>query len=472
MANAIVMPKAGNSVEECLLSKWRVKVGDVIKTGDIICDIETDKSAIEVEATADGTVLALFWQEGDLVPVLQNILAVGTPGEDVSALAPAGGSAPAAEAAPEAVAAATAAATEAPAAPAAAPVAASTTAPVANAPLSPRARKFVAEHPFVLPAINGSGANGRIMEKDVAEAYRNAARLSPAAAAMRADGIATPATGTGVSGMIRAEDMGKAAAAPAPVATPATPAPAAPAAAAPTDAAVADVITEKPFPQIRKIIAKRLHESLSSMAQYTLNAEADVTGLLALRQRIKEQGEALKLANINIGDMVMFAVIKTLQKHPEFNAEFGDNVLRMHSAINIGFACDTPRGLMVPVLHNAQTMSLGEMSNTVKTLAKQANAGNLNPDLMQGATFTVSNLGALGITNFTPVISAPQVAILGVCKTLLRPVRDKNGDICYRDFMQFSLTMNHMVLDGAPGAQFLNTLRGIIENFELVCIAG
>lgn len=465
MANAIVMPKAGNSVEECLLSKWRVKVGDVIKTGDIICDIETDKSAIEVEATAEGTVLALFWQEGDLVPVLQNILAVGTPGEDAGALAPAGGSAPAAaEAAADSATeapAATPAVTEAAAAPAT-----QAAAPVANAPLSPRARTFVAEHPFVLPAINGSGANGRIMEKDVAEAYRNAARLSPAAAAMRADGVATPATGTGVSGMIRAEDMGKAVAVPAPVATPAAPAP-----AAPTDVA-ADVITEKPFPQIRKIIAKRLHESLSSMAQYTLNAEADVTGLLALRQRIKEQGEALKLANINIGDMVMFAVIKTLQKHPEFNAEFGDNVLRMHSAINIGFACDTPRGLMVPVLHNAQTMSLGEMSNTVKTLAKQANAGNLNPDLMQGATFTVSNLGALGITNFTPVISAPQVAILGVCKTLLRPVRDKNGDISYRDFMQFSLTMNHMVLDGAPGAQFLNTLRGIIENFELVCIAG
>ena len=267
----------------------------------------------------------------------------------------------------------------------------------------------------------------------------------------------------------RVEDMGKAT--PATAAAPAVPAVPAAAAAAPA-AAKADVITEKPFPQIRKIIAKRLHESLSSMAQYTLNAEADVTGLLALRQRIKDQGEALKLTNINIGDMVMFAVIKTLQKHPEFNAEFADNVLRMHSAINIGFACDTPRGLMVPVLHNAQAMSLGEMAKTVKGLAKQANDGNLNPDLMAGATFTVSNLGAFGITTFTPVISAPQVAILGVCKTILRPVRDNNGDISYRDFMQFSLTMNHMVIDGAPGARFLQTLKGIIENFELVCIAG
>ncbi len=208
------------------------------------------------------------------------------------------------------------------------------------------------------------------------------------------------------------------------------------------------------------------------MAQYTLNAEADVTGLLALRQRIKAGAESLELANINIGDMVMFAVIKALQKHPEFNAEFSDNVLRMHSSINMGFACDTPRGLMVPVLHNAQTLSLPEMAKTVKSMAKQANDGNINPDLLAGATFTVTNLGALGITTFTPVISAPQVAILGVCKTLLRPVRNKQGDIEYRDFMQFSLTMNHMVLDGAPGARFLQTIKNIVENFDLICVAG
>ncbi len=462
MANAVVMPKAGNTVEECLLSKWRVKVGDVVKTGDIICDIETDKSAIEVESTGDGTVLALFWNEGDLVPVLQNILALGNPGEDVSALAPDGAAAAPAEAAPAAAPAATpaAAVASAPAAPAEASGA-------DNAPMSPRARKFVAEHPFVVPALAGSGAGGRIMEKDVTAAYQSAARLSPVAAAMQAAGVAAPAAGTGVGGMILGADMGKAApAAPAPAPVPAAPA------AAPVSDSVVDVITEKPFPHIRKIIAKRLHESLNSMAQYTLNAEADVTGLLALRQRIKDGAESLKLANINIGDMVMFAVIKALQKHPEFNAEFSDNVLRMHSSINIGFACDTPRGLMVPVLHNAQTMSLAEMAKTVKSMAKQANDGNINPDLLAGATFTVTNLGALGITTFTPVISAPQVAILGVCKTLLRPVRDSKGEIEYRDFMQLSLTMNHMVLDGAPGARFLQTIKNIVENFDLICIAG
>ena len=431
MASAIVMPKAGNSVEECLLSKWRIKVGDVIKEKDIICDVETDKSAIEVEATAGGTVLALFGNEQDLIPVLQTICIVGNPGEDFSALAPSGAAAPAAPAAEPAPAAAPAApAAPVTAAPAAAAVPAAAT---DNAPMSPRAKKFVAEHPFVVPSIQGTGAGGRIMEADVEAAYHNSPKLSSAAAAMLAAGVAAPAAGTGPNGMILAGDMGK----PAAAAAPAAPA-AAPVAAAP--AAGEDVITEKPFAQIRKIIAKRLLESLQTSAQYTLMSEADVSGLLALRAKIKAQGEKLGLANINIGDMVMFAVIKALQKHPELNGEFHDNVVKLHSAINMGFACDTARGLMVPVLHNSQT--------------------------------TVSNLGAFGITNFTPVFTVPQLAILGVGKTLLRPVRAANGDIVYKDYMQFSLTMNHMVIDGAPGARFLQTLKDIIENFELVCIAG
>ena len=463
MASAIVMPKAGNSVEECLLSKWRIKVGDVIKEKDIICDVETDKSAIEVEATAGGTVLALFGNEQDLIPVLQTICIVGNPGEDFSALAPSGAAAPAAPAAEPAPAAAPAApAAPVTAAPAAAAVPAAAT---DNAPMSPRAKKFVAEHPFVVPSIQGTGAGGRIMEADVEAAYHNSPKLSSAAAAMLAAGVAAPAAGTGPNGMILAGDMGK----PAAAAAPAAPA-AAPVAAAP--AAGEDVITEKPFAQIRKIIAKRLLESLQTSAQYTLMSEADVSGLLALRAKIKAQGEKLGLANINIGDMVMFAVIKALQKHPELNGEFHDNVVKLHSAINMGFACDTARGLMVPVLHNSQTMTLAEMCKRVKVLAKQANDGNLNPDLMTGGTFTVSNLGAFGITNFTPVFTVPQLAILGVGKTLLRPVRAANGDIVYKDYMQFSLTMNHMVIDGAPGARFLQTLKDIIENFELVCIAG
>ncbi|MGN0878235.1 MAG: dihydrolipoamide acetyltransferase family protein [Oligosphaeraceae bacterium] len=458
MAKAIVMPKAGNSVEECLLSKWRIKVGDTVAKGDIICDVETDKSAIEVEATEGGVVLALFGSEGDLIPVLQTIAVVGAAGEDASALAPSSG-APPAEPAPTAE-------------PAAAPVASAPAAeaapaiPEGTAPLSPRARKFVAEHPFAMPAIAGSGAGGRIIEADVQAAYRTSPRLSGAAAALAASGHPVPAAGSGVNGMVLADDIRNQPAAPTPATEPAPTA--APAPASPAE----DIITEKPFPQIRRIIAKRLLDSLNTMAQYTLNAEADVTGLLDLRKRIKAHGESLGLANINIGDMVMYAVIRALQRHPELNGEYADHVVKLHSAVNMGFACDTPRGLMVPVLHGAQAMSLAEMCRKVKAMAKQAQEGHLNPDLMAGATFTVSNLGSFGITTFTPVVSAPQLAILGVGKTLLRPVRAAGGDIVYRDYLQLSLTMNHMVIDGAPGAKFLQTLKDIIENFELVCIAG
>lgn len=458
---AILMPKAGNSVEECILGAWRINVGDTVKKGDIIAEAETDKTSIEIEATASGEVLALLGSEGDLVPVLTAICLVGPAGTDVSGYKAASAEAP------------VAAAAEAPKAvtPAEAPAAASASQAPATAGghLSPRARKFVAEHPFVMGEIAGSGAQGRVIESDVIAAYQSNPHLTPAAAAMVAAGAKAPSTGTGSNGEITAEDIENFAkgvvAAPAPSAAAAT------APAAPVKAEGDDVITEKPFSRIRTVIAKRLQESLQTMAQYTLNCEADVTGLLSLRKRIKASGEKLGLANINIGDMVMYAVIKTLQQVPELNGEFSDNVVKLHSAVHMGFACDTPKGLLVPVLHHSDKMSLAEMCRQVKSLAKSANAGNLAPDLMNGATFTVSNLGSFGIINFTPVISAPQIAMLGVGKTLLRPVRRADGTVEYRDYMQFSLTMNHMVVDGAPGARFLQTLCANIENFELVCIA-
>ena len=460
---AILMPKAGNSVEECILGAWRINVGDTVKRGDIIAEAETDKTSIEIEATASGEVLALLGSEGDLVPVLTAICLVGPAGTDVSGYKAASAEAPMA-----------AAETPKDVTPAAAPAAASASQAPATAGghLSPRARKFVAEHPFVMGEIAGSGAQGRVIESDVIAAYQSSPHLTPAAAAMVAAGAKAPSTGTGSNGEITADDIENFAKGVVAAPAPSAPAPSAPSAPAePVKAEGDDVITEKPFSRIRTVIAKRLQESLQTMAQYTLNCEADVTGLLSLRKRIKASGEKLGLANINIGDMVMYAVIKTLQQVPELNGEFSDNVVKLHSAVHMGFACDTPKGLLVPVLHHSDKMSLAEMCKQVKSLAKSANAGNLAPDLMNGATFTVSNLGSFGIINFTPVISAPQIAMLGVGKTLLRPVRRADGTVEYRDYMQFSLTMNHMVVDGAPGARFLQTLCANIENFELVCIA-
>jgi pyruvate dehydrogenase E2 component (dihydrolipoamide acetyltransferase) len=452
MASPILMPKQGNTVEECVLTAWLKQVGDAVAVGDIVAEIETDKASFEVEASAAGQMLAHFYEEGDLVPILVNMCVVGEPGEDVEAFRPEGSAAaPAAEPAVDV------------AEPAAEAAPVEVSAPVAepatdNAPLSPRARRFVKGHPFQMGAISGSGAGGRIMEKDVETAYRNAPRLSPVAAAMQVEGVEMPAQGSGVGGMIRSGDMGQTA--PAPEAAP----------AAPATAATQEVTVTK-LSNIRKIISTRMTDSLSQLAQYTLNTCADATKLLELRQRIKANSETLDLGNININDMVMCAAVKALKFHPELNAEFKDGAVYQYSSVNLGFACDTPRGLMVPVLHGADKMSLRELAETGKSFARQAQDGKLSPDYLVGGTFTISSVGSLGITSFTPVINAPQVAILGICATELKPVR-RNGEVVFAEHVQLSLTLDHRIIDGGPGARYLRTLKNIIENFDLVGLAG
>ncbi|MDT8391415.1 MAG: dihydrolipoamide acetyltransferase family protein [Lentisphaeria bacterium] len=470
MAEAIILPKQGNTVEECILTSWSKAVGDDVAVGDIVCEVETDKANFEIESTAAGKMLVQFWEEGDLVPVLVNLCVVGAEGEDVSGFAPEGGNAPAEP---------TEAPVEIPADPEPVQIAEGVTsrtmeekvpvAPGSTAPLSPRAKKFLAEHPFNMPAIAGSGAGGRVMAADVEKAYRENAHLSPAAAKMAAEGLSAPAAGSGVGGMVTAADMRQATpagdTATSPLASPVTQT------TAQAFPAEPGAVTKTKLSNIRKIIAGRLHESLHSQAQYTLNTEIDVTSLLELRQQLKAKAELLGLGKISINDLVMFAAIKALAKHPELNAEFDGETITQYSDVNIGFACDTPRGLMVPVIKQANRMSLGELGQAVRALAKDAVSGSLNPDYLSGGTFTVSNLGALGITTFTPVINAPQVAILGVGGTSLKPVRVAGG-IEYRDVMHFSLTCDHRVVDGAPGARYLATLKSMIENFALVCVAG
>lgn len=456
MAEAIILPKQGNTVEECILTSWNKAVGDDVAVGDVVCEVETDKANFEIESTAAGKMLAQFWEEGDLVPVLVNLCVVGAEGEAVSAFAPDGAES-VEEKAPVAEPAVAEPATEEPS-PAAPPVS-ETPAAGSSAPMSPRAKKFLAEHPFNVPAIAGSGAGARILEADLEKAYRENPHLSTVAAKMAADGVTAPVVGSGVSGMVRKGDMG------APTAGAAT--------GTETKAEVAapGAVTQVKLSNIRKIIAGRLQESLQTQAQYTLNTEIDVTNLLELRQQLKAKAAFLGVGKISINDLVMFAAIKALAKHPELNAEFDGETITQYSDVNIGFACDTPRGLMVPVIKQANRMSLGDIGQAVRSLAKDAIGGSLNPDCLSGGTFTVSNLGALGITTFTPVINAPQVAILGVGGTSLKPVRVA-GEIEYRDVMHFSLTCDHRVVDGAPGARYLATLKSIIENFALVCVAG
>ncbi|MCW5978414.1 MAG: 2-oxo acid dehydrogenase subunit E2 [Bryobacteraceae bacterium] len=427
------MPKPGITVEECLLVGWKAAKGDRVTAGQAVAEIETDKAGFDVEAPVDGVLLETFFGPGELIPVFTNIAAIGQPGENYDDLRPAA-TPQAAESvraatptapAPAREAAAQATAPPAPAAEIAAPAQA---APVV---LSPRARRFAQEHGFFPARVSGSGPQGRVLESDLEEIYYRSPRLSLLAQAMIDAGHAARGEGSGAGRMILSSDL-------------ATP---------PVRLA-----------GIRETIARRMRESLAKSAQYTLHSSADATALLNLRKRLKASGSPA-LASININDLVMRCAVKTLTEVPELNAELIDGQLYRHERIHIGFACDTPRGLVVPIVRDSQDLSLEELAARIHLLTDQALNGALEPDDMTGGTFTVSNLGSLGIESFTPVINPPQVAVLGVDAIQLKPAR--RGDaVEFVDYIGLSLTCDHQVIDGAPGARFLKKLRENVENIE------
>jgi len=429
------MPRQGQSVESCILTKWLVQPGDAVKTGQPLAGIETDKASFEVESPADGTVLALFFDEGADVPVLTNIGALGAPGEDFSALRPSGEASAAAPATTAEVAVAPAAP------PAAAPAAVSVPAPGAPVGVSPRARKLAASQGLPTQGLAGSGPGGRVIERDVQAALAAGPRLSAAA---RAATGAIPAAGSGPAGMVLAVDRGAA--------------PAAPAAGE----------TVIPVKGVRKIVAERMRQSLAAAAQYTLHRRFDATALQAYRAKIKTSGEALGLANVTVGDLLIFALSRVLPRHPALNAHFlGDKIVQF-GAVHIGVAVDTPRGLMVPVLRDAQAHSLREISAEMRALAKSCQEGNIAPDRLAGGTFTLTNLGALGVDYFTPVLNTPQVAILGVGGITHLPVATDGVPGCrFAPTIGLSLTADHQAVDGAPAARFLQDLAQALEHIEL-----
>ncbi len=298
--------------------------------------------------------------------------------------------------------------------------------------MSPRARRFAQEHDFFPGAVAGSGPAGRILEDDLKKLYYSAHRPAASADESIADGV-------GVRGQGAGERM----------------APADPTARAVTP------------PRLRLTIARRMRQSLASTAQYTLNASADATGLLSLRARIKSAGSAEDASALNINAMVLFCAAKALAAVPEVNVEFIDGTIYQHSRIHLGFACDTPRGLLVPVIRDSQLLTLSQLAAKAKTLTAEAIEGSIAPDDLAGATFTVSNLGTYGIESFSPILNAPQVAILGVNAIQLKPVR-RNGVVEFVDQIGLSLTSDHQVIDGAPAARFLKTVREQIEQIERI----
>ena len=448
MATIVVMPQLGNSVESCIIVEWVIAEGDSVAVDQTLASIETDKSTMEVPSTAEGTVLKILWEEGDEVPVKDPLIIVGEPGEDISGLVPGGDDAPVEET----------------------PIEQTTsrhgTTPAfaterATGAVSPRARALAASAGLDTATITeGSGPHGRVIERDVAAAIAAGPVLTSAA---RAAGVSAT-EGTGIGGRVSVADAGRVAQA-AEASAPAA------ALAAPAGADFPGSSTSAPLKGVRKVVAKRMMESLTTTAQLTLNTTANAAGILALRKKVKNADEALGLNKITLNDLVCFAVSRTLPKYPVFNAHLQDGVLTQFEQVHLGFACDTPRGLLVPVIRSAQALGLKAFSNEAKRLAGGAIDGTLSPDFLSGGTFTVSNIGSFGIETFTPVINLPQTAILGVGAITPRPTVTADGTIGVEQRLNLSLTIDHQVIDGADGARFLADLVAAIENIDVTVLA-
>jgi pyruvate dehydrogenase E2 component (dihydrolipoamide acetyltransferase) len=479
MAHEVILPKQGQSVETCLILGWKKKIGDPVQEGEALVEVETDKATFEIPAPASGTLLAVYHEQGEDVPVLTPLALIGQPGEAVASApqtAQPGSSPMAASAASSTASLAPAGAPASPPA-SAMPADAATAAgagsdsAVAGKPIpsraggrvaiSPRARRLAERSGWnavaaasALPQGRGSGPGGRILERDVRQALQARGPKAPAA---RAPATSAPAArvGPGFVGKAPAEDF---------------PGP----------------ITEIPVKGIRKVIAERMLASLAGSAQYTLHAWANAEILTAYRKRLKESDESLGLRGITIGDLVNYAAARTLAAHPEANAHFLEGRIAQFAHVHLGFAVDTPRGLLVPVIRNADSLSLRRLAAEAARLTQACLEGTAGPEALSGGTFTVSNLGAMGVEHFTPVLNPPQVAILGVGTIALRPVAApaNPGGVLPREaaagkeagasgvvflpHIALSLTANHQALDGAPAARLLAELARNIENIGLL----
>ena len=451
MATVIVMPALGNSVESCLIVSWLVKEGDTIAENGILCEVETDKASMEVPSTASGTVLKLLWAEGDDVPVMQPLLVVGEPGEDPAPVLAEVGFGAAQEETPEQ---ATVADAEPPAQ---VPTGASVVGEDRGS--SPRARNLAAAEGIDIATVPaGTGPGGRVIARDVAAVAETTTR-----AAARAGAVA--GEGTGLGGRVSQADLTAPAASAEETPTPV------PAVVVGADPDFPGPSTSTPLKGIRKVISERMMHSLASSAQLTYTTTARAQGLLDMRKKLKNSDPALGLNKVTIGDLVGFAAVRTAAKHPAHNAHLEDGVLTTFERVHLGFACDTPRGLLVPTVRNASQLSLGQFSAICKDLAAQAIEGSISPDLLGGATFTVSNLGGFGIEHFTPLLNVPQTAILGVDAIFPRAYADEKGKVRVEQRIGLSLTADHRVIDGADAARFLQDLVAFLENIELAVLS-
>lgn len=443
----VFMPKNGQSVESCIVSEFKVKVGDTVKAGDVLFSYETDKASFDEEAKVDGTVLAIFWNDGDEIPVLQNVMVIGKPGDSFAEFDPKASAAPAAAPAATATPAAAPAAT-----PAATPAAAPAAVVVAGAPVSPRARKLAEEKGVNTAAIAGTGPHGRIIERDVIAAAAAQGPLTGLAKAKMAEGGLVAGPGTGLAGTVKGSDLKVWKANHTEI------------------AGEGEEFEVKKMSNMRKIIAKSMYNSLQNSAQLTHMLGADARKVQAIRKKAKKALEEGKIdVNITINDLVCYAVIKALLKFPNVNSHCLGDAMRLFRNVNLGIAVDTERGLMVPAVKNANDLNIIGLSKNLKKVAEDCKKGSISPDLLssEAASFTVSNLGGFGVEYFTPIINVPQSAILGVGTIVARPKDLGNGVYAFVPYMGLSLTYDHRAIDGGEATKFLKQVAVEIENLEV-----
>lgn len=435
MAVDVIMPRQGQSVESCIITQWHKSKGDKVSTGELLFSYETDKAAFDEEAKEDGVILEIKYEEGDEVPVLEPVAVIGKEGESVT---PAKNDSALEESE-----------TRSDADPS---VKSDQKEKIADADqsnikgklqtqgkvkISPLARKIARQLGVDFSDLSGTGPYGRIIKTDIENAAEKGEKHKSVA-------------GIPVSGQASSDLQSS------------------------SDQQVSSEVTESTgdyqliqISNLRKIIAERMHQSLTQSAQLTHHLSADARKLLNLKNEFKAKNQQDgSFPKITVNDMVCYAVIKALKKNKGMNAHFqGDSIKQFHS-VHLGIAVDTPRGLMVPVVRNADDFNLEGLSKQLFRIAKDCREGKISPDLLssEAGTFTVSNLGSFGIEMFTPVLNLPQTGILGVNTITRRPADTGDGTIGFVPCIGLSLTYDHRAVDGAPASAFLRDIKEEIEN--------
>jgi pyruvate dehydrogenase E2 component (dihydrolipoamide acetyltransferase) len=427
MAIEVTMPKFGLTMQEGTIQRYFKTPGESVSAGEPLYEVETEKVLYEVEAPGSGTLAAALFAEGDTVACGVVVAVIAENGEDPAAISGRyrDGGAPRSEAAAAAQSNTSAASSTA-------------EAPAGDAggrrPISPVARKLAAELGVELARVNGTGPGGRITREDVERAAFAARSTSSGKSGASAGGAPRPQ---------------------APAASPAGAGAGAPASAPPASAATAPG-GGIPMRGMRKVIAERMTQSLRETAQLTITSEADVTAAVELRERLVRQFD------FTFGDMLVHAVSRALLRHPRMNAHLDGNTIVIAPQVNVGVAVALEDGLIVPVVMDAGRKSLREIAPVTRELGERAKAGKLRLEEVSGGTFTITNLGTYGVDAFTPILNHGETGILGVGRIIEKPVIYR-GEIARRSMMTLSLTFDHRLIDGAPAAQFLQT---VIEIFN------